>query len=230
MELKPIATAIVASTALALSLPLWAADSSEADSSAIESESQMEMDSQTSEDGMSGAGETEEGLSGSSESEEGLSGSGETEEGLSGSGESEEGMPGAAEEGTAESGDAASMDEPAAAAAINPADYDGKEIVTADGEDVGTVSKVVLHNSDNNAYAVVGVGGFLGIGKTEAAIPTSELTLEGDQLVLSPGITKESLESGMKYEEAEFSAFEATPSPDPEMEMQNEADDESMTE
>lgn len=202
MELKPFTTALATAAALALSTPLWAADSSQADPSARDSQSQVdEMDSQARDEGDS---------------------------------LSEDGMSGASEEGEAWSDEASS--ESQSAAAINPADYDGKNIVTADGESVGKVSQVVIRNADQSAHVVASVGGFLGMGATEAAIPISQLSLQEDELVLSPEITKDSLQAGMKYEEAEFSAFEATSDPaasDQEsesgLENERDAEDESLT-
>ena len=95
-------------------------------------------------------------------------------------------------------------------AAINPGDYTGKEIVTAKGDSVGKIDKLVTSNSDHAVYAVVGVGGFLGIGEKDAAIPINKLQLQGNKWQLASGITKDSLKQGMKYEKSEFSAFEAT--------------------
>jgi len=95
-------------------------------------------------------------------------------------------------------------------AAINPGDYMGKEVYTASGESIGKIDKLVTSNSDHTVYAVIGVGGFLGIGEKDAAIPINKLQLQGSKLQLASGITKNSLKQQMKYEESEFSAFEAS--------------------
>ena len=95
-------------------------------------------------------------------------------------------------------------------AAIDPKEYQGKEVVTAQGDKVGKVAKLVISNSDRQAYAVVGVGGFLGMGQKDAAIPLDQLQPQEDKLVLSAGITEDALKSGMMYQESEFSAFETT--------------------
>ena len=98
-------------------------------------------------------------------------------------------------------------------AAINPDDYTGKEIITAKGDSVGKIDKLVTSNSDHTVYAVVGVGGFLGLGEKDAAIPINKLQLQGNKWQLAAGITKDSLKQGMKYEKSEFSAFEVADQP-----------------
>jgi hypothetical protein len=94
------------------------------------------------------------------------------------------------------------------AVSINPGDYVGKKVISAKGETIGTIDKLVVKNEGHGTYAVVGVGGFYGIGAKDAAIPLSELNHQGVNWSLSGGITEESLKSGMAYDEADFSAFE----------------------
>jgi hypothetical protein len=49
------------------------------------------------------------------------------------------------------------------------------------------------------SYAIVGVGGFLGVGKNDVAIPMEQIKLEGGDLVLA-GATKEALKALPKFE------------------------------
>ncbi len=92
--------------------------------------------------------------------------------------------------------------------AIELRDYKGKDVITSKGDTVGTIDKLVTYHLDSTVYAVVGVGGFLGMGEKDAAIPINQLRSQGDKWVLSSGVTKNSLKKGMKYEKSEFSAFE----------------------
>ena len=92
--------------------------------------------------------------------------------------------------------------------AYNPKDYDGKDVVNAKGDKVGEVDKLVVSTGDQKVYAVVGVGGFLGIGEKDVAIPLEQLQPQGDKLALSSGITEDELKNSMRYKESEFSAFE----------------------
>lgn len=91
--------------------------------------------------------------------------------------------------------------------------YNGKEVVTPTGDSVGTIDKLVTSNNDNAVYAVVGVGGFLGMGQTYAAIPVTHLHSQGDKWVLSSEITVDTLKNGMRYQKSEFSAFETIDQP-----------------
>ena len=92
--------------------------------------------------------------------------------------------------------------------AYNREDYDGKEVVNAKGETLGEVEKLVISTGDQQVYAVVGVGGFLGIGEKEVAIPLEQLQPQGENLTLTSGITEDELKNSMPYNESEFSAFE----------------------
>jgi sporulation protein YlmC with PRC-barrel domain len=98
-------------------------------------------------------------------------------------------------------------------AAIELKDYKGKEVITSTGDSVGKIGDLVTNNLDHTVYAIVGVGGFLGLGEKEAAIPVTQLQSQGDKWVLSSGVTKDSLKKQRKYEESEFSAFEPTDQP-----------------
>src|SRR6202021_263890 len=60
----------------------------------------------------------------------------------------------------------------------------GSTVVNEANETVGTI--------DNVPYAVLSVGGFLGMGSRYVAVPFSSLQVKGKQMVL-PGATKDSL-------------------------------------
>lgn len=87
-------------------------------------------------------------------------------------------------------------------------DYLKKEIITSNGESIGTIEQLVISKEDNTVYAISGVGGFMGIGEKVVAIPVNKLRVQGDSLVLSAEITEDSLKQEKKYEKSEFSAFE----------------------
>lgn len=90
---------------------------------------------------------------------------------------------------------------------INASDYMGKSVIGHAGEEIGTIEKLVTKSDGLDTYAVIGIGGFLGMGQKDVAIPLNELTLQGEKWSLANGITKELLKNEMLYEEAEFSAF-----------------------
>lgn len=91
---------------------------------------------------------------------------------------------------------------------ILPTDYLKKEVITSKGDSVGKIDKLVINNVDHDVYAILDVGGYLGMGGKDVAIPVNQLQLQDDKLVLSPGVTEDSLKLEKKYEKSEFSAFE----------------------
>lgn len=62
---------------------------------------------------------------------------------------------------------------------MDAATLDGNKVMSSDGEHVGKISAIMLDvRAGRIAYAVLSVGGFLGIGDTLHAIPWSALTLD----------------------------------------------------
>jgi hypothetical protein len=51
------------------------------------------------------------------------------------------------------------------------------------------------------SYAIIGVGGFLGIDRHDVAIPAGQLKIQGGKLML-PGATKDALKALPKFEYA----------------------------
>jgi len=69
----------------------------------------------------------------------------------------------------------------------------GNDVVDSHGEKIGSISELMIDvNHGNVAYAVVSVGGFLGLGNKLFAVPFSAFTLDTDKhaCVLAAG-TKE---------------------------------------
>jgi sporulation protein YlmC with PRC-barrel domain len=76
-----------------------------------------------------------------------------------------------------------------------------KDVYNSDNEKVGKVEDLIIAPDKAVSYAIVGVGGFLGIDRHDVAIPAGQLKIEGDKLVL-PGATKEALKALPKFEYA----------------------------
>jgi sporulation protein YlmC with PRC-barrel domain len=78
-------------------------------------------------------------------------------------------------------------------------DLFGKTVVNDKNEKIGKVDDLIISPSKGSdtpaaSVAIIGVGGFLGIGKREVAIPTEQLKLQNKQLTL-PGATKDALKA-----------------------------------
>ncbi|MFZ0789418.1 MAG: PRC-barrel domain-containing protein, partial [Chromatiaceae bacterium] len=113
----------------------------------------------------------------------------------------------------------------ASAQAVRAEAIRGQEVLNQAGEKLGKVDKVVRDQATNHLYAVVGVGGFLGIGEKDVTMPLREMTLLDGNLVTQSSSTTEELKQWPAYEASqyselsanqvidagEFSAFEGTP-------------------
>jgi sporulation protein YlmC with PRC-barrel domain len=78
-------------------------------------------------------------------------------------------------------------------------DLFGKTVVNDKNEKIGKVDDLIISPSKGSntpaaSFAIIGVGGFVGIGKREVAIPTEQLKLQNKQLTL-PGATKDALKA-----------------------------------
>lgn len=79
----------------------------------------------------------------------------------------------------------------------------GQTVYSATDENVGEINDLVMSKELDNIMAVIGVGGFLGIGEKDVAIPISEITVTKDQnnaLRLRIAATKEALEAAPAFD------------------------------
>lgn len=74
----------------------------------------------------------------------------------------------------------------------------GATVINDADTKIGTVDDLIVTRSDRVVYAILSVGGFLGVGDKLVAVPFAELQLTEDKIVLS-GATKESLKSLPKF-------------------------------
>jgi len=95
----------------------------------------------------------------------------------------------------------------AAHSSLSTAHWLASDIYKADVYDnaedkIGVVSDLIIDNSGNVTSAVVGVGGFLGVGKKDVAVPFKDLKVvsrdDKDWLVLNQ--TKEELKAAPAYD------------------------------
>ncbi|AYC99814.1 PRC-barrel domain-containing protein [Neorhizobium sp. NCHU2750] len=63
---------------------------------------------------------------------------------------------------------------------VSANDYIGKSIYNADNESIGDVNDLILQENGGIVAAVVGVGGFLGIGEKNVALPIDKVTMARD--------------------------------------------------
>ncbi len=88
-----------------------------------------------------------------------------------------------------------------AATQVAASDYMGKSIYNAEDKSIGDVNDLIMEENGGVVAAVVGVGGFLGIGEKNVAIPMDKLsvTREDNSVRLTTTETAESLQSAPKF-------------------------------
>ena len=77
----------------------------------------------------------------------------------------------------------------------------GENVYNDTGDKVGEINDLIVTPHKALSYAIVGVGGFLGVGEHEIAVPVGKLKQEKGKIVL-PGATKEVLKAAPKFEYA----------------------------
>lgn len=70
----------------------------------------------------------------------------------------------------------------------------GTSVYNRDKDKIGTIDDLILSPTDHTAFAILSVGGFLGMGKHYVAVPFSELQITAKQVTM-PEATKSSLEA-----------------------------------
>jgi PRC-barrel domain len=82
----------------------------------------------------------------------------------------------------------------------------GSRVVNAEGAEVGEIEDLVL-DQNQIAYAVVSVGGFLGMGEKRVAVPLDELQLGEGETYLMTAATQDQLEQMPEYDEQQFQPY-----------------------
>ena len=77
----------------------------------------------------------------------------------------------------------------------------GSNVVNAADEKIGTVDDLLVGRDDSVFYAIVSVGGFLGIGTKLVAVPFETLKIGPDSLILPVG-SKDDLKALPTFEYA----------------------------
>jgi sporulation protein YlmC with PRC-barrel domain len=91
---------------------------------------------------------------------------------------------------------------PSDISAMKAGDLVGKSVYDDKGDRIGEVDDVVMNKSNKQAAAVIGVGGFLGIGERKAAVPLNQLKVQ-DNKIVGTGLTKDSVKSMAEYKDSD---------------------------
>jgi sporulation protein YlmC with PRC-barrel domain len=77
----------------------------------------------------------------------------------------------------------------------------GQAIYNDQNEKIGSVDDLIVSPSKAVSYAIIGAGGFLGLGKHDVAIPVNQFTETDGKIVLA-GATKERIKAMPEFEYA----------------------------
>ena len=77
----------------------------------------------------------------------------------------------------------------------------GKDVYNDAGEKIGDINDLIVAPNRSVSYAIVGVGGFLGMAEHNVAVPVSKLKQQMGKIVLA-GATKDALKAAPKFEYA----------------------------
>lgn len=80
----------------------------------------------------------------------------------------------------------------------------GREVDDREGEAVAEVDDLVRQTSDGTLFAVLSVGGFLGVGVKEVAVPLREFELGQDDRLLLPNRSADEIESLPPYNKTRY--------------------------
>jgi sporulation protein YlmC with PRC-barrel domain len=118
------------------------------------------------------------------------------------------GLTGApAPEGARLAGDARERGGPASDVTAASA-LEGETVLDLQGESVGEIEDIMLDvKSGRIAYAVLAVGGFLGIGEKYFAVPWRALTLDADRKCFVLDVDKDTLENAPAFDRDHWPAM-----------------------
>jgi sporulation protein YlmC with PRC-barrel domain len=77
----------------------------------------------------------------------------------------------------------------------------GKPVYNDKDDKVGDVDDLIIAPDSSVSYAIIGVGGFLGLGERQVAIPVSRFKNSEGRIVL-PGATKDALQAMPSFQYA----------------------------
>ena len=76
-----------------------------------------------------------------------------------------------------------------------------KKVFNENGETVGKIDDIIVAPDKAVSYAIIGAGGFLGVGRHDVAIPVSQLKEDGGKFILA-GASKDAIKAMPEFEYA----------------------------
>jgi sporulation protein YlmC with PRC-barrel domain len=77
----------------------------------------------------------------------------------------------------------------------------GKHVFNDNGETIGKIDDIIVAPDKAVSYAIIGAGGFLGVGRHDVAIPVSQLKEDGAKFIF-PGGSRDAIKAMPVFEYA----------------------------
>ena len=77
----------------------------------------------------------------------------------------------------------------------------GKTVYNENKQKVGRIDDLIVAPDSAVSFAIIGAGGFVGVGRHDVAIPVQQIKIQDNKFVL-PGATKEAIKALPKFEYA----------------------------
>lgn len=84
-------------------------------------------------------------------------------------------------------------------------DIIGQNVYEPNGDTIGDIDYIV--GRDGGANAVIGIGGFLGLGEYTVALPLEEFTYDADQQMVKLDTTKDALKEQPEFDESDIESL-----------------------
>jgi sporulation protein YlmC with PRC-barrel domain len=81
-------------------------------------------------------------------------------------------------------------------------DIIGKAVYNENNQRVGRIEDLIVAPDSAVSFAIVGAGGFAGLGRHDVAIPVQQIQLQDDGKFILPGATKDAIKALPKFEYA----------------------------
>ncbi len=75
----------------------------------------------------------------------------------------------------------------------------GKDVYNDTNQKIGVIDDLIITPDKAVSFAIIGAGGFLGVGKHDVAIPVSQLKPDRDKFIL-PGATRDRIKAMPEFE------------------------------
>ncbi|ARO22704.1 photosystem reaction center subunit H [Rhizobium sp. S9] len=93
--------------------------------------------------------------------------------------------------------------------------YIGQSVYNANNESIGSINDLIMKKDGGIVAAIVGVGGFLGIGEKDVAVPMEKITIaqntQDGSLKLTTSETAESLKAAPEFKTLAMQSAEKAP-------------------